>query len=124
MGKPDHSSVRGQPRTGFGLAIEPLGTAFVNLLKMVVIPLVAAVIFVGIGALGDLKKLGQLGAITLVLSAGVTGIAVLLGMGVMQLVLPLASVEGMLVAAAVVDRLVGGEGDSDGASNGTQTGVQ
>ena len=39
---------------GLAEGIEPIGTAFVSLLKMVVIPLVAAVIFVGVAALGDL----------------------------------------------------------------------
>jgi Na+/H+-dicarboxylate symporter len=58
------------------------------------------VIFVGVGALGDLKKLGQLGGITLLLFAAVTGIAVLLGMGVMQLVLPLASEEAARAVSA------------------------
>lgn len=77
--------------TGFAVGIEPVGTAFVNLLKMIVIPLVAAVIFVGVGSLGDLKRLGQLGAITMVIFAAVTGVSVLLGMGVMKVLLPLAS---------------------------------
>ncbi len=86
------ASISGSPfLTGLAIGIEPVGTAFVNLLKMVVIPLVVAVIFVGVGSLGDLKKLGQLGAITLFLFAGITVISVLLGMGVMQLLLPLAS---------------------------------
>jgi Na+/H+-dicarboxylate symporter len=84
--------------SGVAIGIEPLGTAFVNLLKMVVIPLVVAVIFVGVGSLGDLKKLGQLGVITMILFAFMTLAAVLLGMGVMKLILPLAS-EG--AAAAV-----------------------
>ena len=44
----------------FANAVEPLGTAFVNLLKMVVIPLVAAVVFVGVASLGDLRKLGRM----------------------------------------------------------------
>ncbi len=50
---------------GAAVGIEPIGTAFVNLLKMVVIPLVAAVIFVGVGAMGDLRRLGRLGLLTL-----------------------------------------------------------
>jgi Na+/H+-dicarboxylate symporter len=93
------ASVTGSPfLTGLAIGIEPLGTAFVNLLKMVVIPLVVAIIFVGVGSLGNLKKLGQLGIITMILFAFMTLAAVLLGMGVMQLLLPLAS-EG--AAAAV-----------------------
>jgi len=73
------------------VGIEPIGTAFVNLLKMVVIPLVAAVIFVGVGALGDLKRLGQIGVATLIFFAVTSALGVLIGMGMMQLMLPLAS---------------------------------
>ncbi len=77
--------------TNLAVGIEPIGTAFVNLLKMVVIPLVAAVIFVGVGSLGDLKQLGRLGLFTFLFFALTSAIGVLLGMGMMQLMLPLAS---------------------------------
>lgn len=71
--------------------VEPIGTAFVNLLKMVVIPLVTSVVFVGVGRLGDLKKLGRMGAATLGFFAATTVVSVLIGMGVMRLLLPYAS---------------------------------
>jgi Na+/H+-dicarboxylate symporter len=71
--------------------IEPIGQAFVDLLKMVVIPLVVVVIFVGVGTLGDLRRLGQLGGLTLLFFAATSAIGVLMGMGVMQVFLPLAS---------------------------------
>jgi Na+/H+-dicarboxylate symporter len=94
------ASITGSPLlTSISIGIEPIGTAFVNLLKMVVIPLVAAVIFVGVGSLGDLKRLGQLGAVTLLIFGVMTGVAVLLGMGVMKAILPLAS-EGAAQAVA------------------------
>ncbi len=71
--------------------VEPIGTAFVNLLKMVVIPLVTAVVFVGVAGLGDLRRLGRMGAVTLGFFAGTTVISVLLGMGIMRALLPFAS---------------------------------
>jgi len=77
--------------TSIAVGIEPVGTAFVNLLKMVVIPLVAAVIFVGVGAMGDLRRLGTMGAATLGFFAATSIVSILLGMGVMHLMLPLAS---------------------------------
>ncbi len=43
----------------------PLGTAFMNAIRMVVIPLVMAVIFTGVAGLGDPRKLGRLGGLTL-----------------------------------------------------------
>jgi Na+/H+-dicarboxylate symporter len=76
---------------GFATGIEPIGTAFVNLLKMVVIPLVASMIFVGVGTMGDLRKLGRLGASALLFFAATTVISVLLGMGIMKAFLPMAS---------------------------------
>lgn len=46
-------------------ATRPLGTAFVNLVQMVVLPLVVVTVFLGVGKLGDLRRLGKLGAFTL-----------------------------------------------------------
>ncbi|MGD8726499.1 MAG: dicarboxylate/amino acid:cation symporter [Gemmatimonadales bacterium] len=77
--------------TTIALGIEPIGTAFVDLLKMVVIPLVASVIFVGVGAMGDLRHLGKLGIGTIAFFAVTSVFSILLGMGTMQLMLPLAS---------------------------------
>jgi Na+/H+-dicarboxylate symporter len=76
---------------GVATAVEPLGDAFMNLLKMVVIPLVASVIFVGVARMGDLGKLSRLGAGTLIFFAVTTVISVMLGMGVTKALLPFAS---------------------------------
>ncbi len=43
----------------------PLGAVFMNAIRMVVIPLVMAVIFTGVAKLGDPRKLGRLGGMTL-----------------------------------------------------------
>lgn len=71
-------------------AVEPVGTAFVNLLKMVVVPLVATTLFVGVAGMGDLKRLGRVGTLALAFFAATTLIGVLVGMGVMRLLLPFA----------------------------------
>ena len=65
------------------IGVAPIGTAFVNLLRMVVIPLVAATLFVGVAGLGDLRKLGRLGLLTMLFFAGTTVVSILLGMGTM-----------------------------------------
>lgn len=46
-------------------AFRPVGTAFVNAIRMVVIPLVMVTVFSGVGRLGDLRKLGSLGSYSL-----------------------------------------------------------
>jgi Na+/H+-dicarboxylate symporter len=85
-------------------SVEPLGKAFVDILKMVVIPLVTAVVFVGVASLGDLRRLGRMGGLTLLLFAAMALIGVLVGMGVMRLMLPLTSeAAAQVVGSAVTD---------------------
>jgi proton glutamate symport protein len=47
------------------VALEPLGTVFIRLITMVVIPLVVASLFLGIASLGDVRRLGRIGGKTL-----------------------------------------------------------
>jgi Na+/H+-dicarboxylate symporter len=67
------------------LASAPLGTAFINAIRMVVIPLVMAVIFTGVANLGDPRKLGRLGGTTLAIFWVTVFPAILIGMGTMWL---------------------------------------
>ncbi len=86
------AAVTGNPiLVGLAASVEPLGKAFVDILKMVVIPLVTAVVFVGVASLGDLRRLGRMGGLTLLFFAAMALIGVLVGMGVMRLMLPLTS---------------------------------
>ncbi len=68
----------------------PLGTAFVNAIQMVVIPLVMAVIFVGIARLGDLRKAGRVGGTAMAFYWGTTVVAIVIGMVLMRAVLSVA----------------------------------
>jgi Na+/H+-dicarboxylate symporter len=63
--------------------VEPLGEAFINAIRMVVIPLVVAVIFTAVARLGDPRKLGRLGGYTLGFFWLSVLPAILLGMGSM-----------------------------------------
>ena len=42
--------------------VTPVGTIFINLIKMIIVPVVLASLIVGAAALGDIKKLGRVGA--------------------------------------------------------------
>jgi len=66
-------------------ASAPLGTAFLNAIRMVVIPLVMAVIFSGVAKLGDPRTLGRMGGMTLVFFWSTLIPAILIGMGAMRL---------------------------------------
>src|SRR5713101_3469330 len=72
--------------------LRPLGTLFLNLLSMVVIPLVATALFAGVAGLGDLRRVGRLGVRTLAFFWGTTLAAILIGFVVAALFLPLAPI--------------------------------
>ena len=61
----------------------PLGKLFINAIKMVVLPLVMAVIFSSIAKLGDPAKLGKIGGKTLAFYWITLIPAIIIGMGVM-----------------------------------------
>src|SRR2546429_8793608 len=69
--------------------LRPLGTLFLNLLSMVVIPLVATALFTGVAGLGDLRRVGRLGIRTLAFFWGMTLAAILIGLGGAAPLLPL-----------------------------------
>ena len=64
------------------IAIEPLGTVFIRLITMVVVPLVVASLFVGVASLGDARQLGRIGGKTLAYFALTTLIAATIGLAV------------------------------------------
>lgn len=68
--------------------VEPMGLAFIRLITMVVIPLVAASLFVGTASLGDLRKLGRIGGKTLGFFLATTAAAVVVGLVLSQLITP------------------------------------
>lgn len=65
------------------LASAPFGAAFMSAIRMVIIPLVMAVIFTGVANLGDPRKLGRLGGTTLAFFWASLVPAIVIGMGVM-----------------------------------------
>lgn len=71
--------------------LRPLGTLFLNLLSMVVIPLVATALFVGVAGLGSMKSVGRLGVRTLGFFLGTTLAAILIGFLLAALFLPLGA---------------------------------
>ncbi|MDB2437874.1 dicarboxylate/amino acid:cation symporter [Hellea sp.] len=61
----------------------PLGKLFINAVKMIVIPLVVSVIFASVARLGDIRKLGKIGGMTLAFYWVTLIPAIILGMAVM-----------------------------------------
>ncbi|MDB5420287.1 MAG: dicarboxylate/amino acid:cation symporter, partial [Brevundimonas sp.] len=66
----------------------PAGQIFLRLLFMLVIPLLFSALVVGVAEMGDLKSLGRAGIKTLLLTIIVSGIAVVIGLGMVNLFRP------------------------------------
>ena len=70
-----------------------LGDMFLDSLKMLVVPLIISSMIVGISGLGDIRKVGKTGFITLVYFMSTTGIAVGIGLVMVNILEPGMSVE-------------------------------
>jgi proton glutamate symport protein len=69
-------------------SVEWIGRLFLALIKMVVVPLVFCSLIVGVASLGDFRKLGRLGGRTLVFFLITTVVALLIGVGLANLIQP------------------------------------
>ena len=72
--------------------VAPLGTLFINAIRMVVIPLVVTTIFVGVARLGSPRALGKLGGSAFGFFWGTTLPAIVIGMGFMTIVMAIRPV--------------------------------
>lgn len=59
--------------------LQPLGTIFLNLIKMIVVPIIVSTLIVGVAGTGDMKQLGRLGGKTLIYFEIITTIAIVIG---------------------------------------------
>ena len=72
--------VAGMVAPDMGSTFKPLGQLFINLIRMVVVPLVLCTIVAGSASVGDINKLGRVASKTLIYYFGTTAIAVVLGL--------------------------------------------
>ncbi len=79
------------PETAVSLGV--IGKLFLNALKMLIIPLIFAAVISGITALGDIRKLGRIGGITVSYYLITTGIAVFIGLIVVNFFQPGAGID-------------------------------
>ncbi len=87
----------------------PVGQIFLRLLFMLVLPLLFSALVVGVAEMGDMKLLGRAGGRTLVMTVMVSGIAVLIGLVMVNLFRP-----GDGIDPALAQRLL--EQSADGAA--------
>jgi aerobic C4-dicarboxylate transport protein len=81
-------------------AMKPLGDGFIKLIRMIIAPIIFCTVVVGIGNVGDLKKLGRIGIKALLYFETVTTMALLIGLVVVTVLKPGA---GVNATAATLD---------------------
>ena len=80
--------------------IKPFGTIFINLLKLIAVPLILASLIKGISDLKDISKIKKMGARTIVIYVLTTVVAIIIGLGIVNVVKP---GEGM--SADTIDKI-------------------
>ncbi len=79
---------------------EPIGTIFLNLLLMIVVPLVFSSLVVGVSGIGDVRKLGRIGLKSFAYCLVISAISVIIGLGLANTIQP-----GKRIDPAVAERM-------------------
>ena len=80
--------VLGYVKPAWGVELKPLGDAFVNLVTMLIGPIIFTTVVVGLAGMGDLKKVGRVGAKALFYFEIVTTLALVIGLVVSNVFRP------------------------------------
>ncbi len=83
-----------------GEAMKPLGDGFVKLVKMMIAPIIFCSVVVGIAGMEDMKKVGRTGGLALLYFEGVSTLALIVGLVMVNVVRPGA---GMNIDPARLD---------------------
>ncbi len=83
-----------------GVAMKPLGDAFIKLVRMVIAPIIFCTVVAGVAGVGDMKAVGKAGGLALVYFEIVSTLALVIGLIVVNVVKPGA---GMNVDPAALD---------------------
>jgi len=82
--------------------LKPLGTLFINAIKMLIVPLVFFSLIVGITSMKDTQKMGRIGLKAIVLYMGTTSVAISIGLGLAAIFMPGA---GLNMVASATDTI-------------------
>lgn len=68
--------------------MQPLGKGFINLIKMIIAPLIFCTVVTGIAGMQNLKAVGKTGGIALIYFTGITSLALVIGLVVVNIIQP------------------------------------
>ncbi|ARV14225.1 dicarboxylate/amino acid:cation symporter [Polaribacter sp. SA4-12] len=102
--------------------IKPFGTIFINLLKLIAVPLILASLIKGISDLKDISKIKKMGFRTMVIYMLTTLVAIVIGLGIVNVVKPGAGMSADTIekikikyetSSGVVDKLAKASAQND-----------
>jgi aerobic C4-dicarboxylate transport protein len=93
-----------------GVAMKPLGDAFIKLVRMMIAPIVFCTVVAGVAGVGDMKSVGKAGGLALLYFEVVTTLALIIGLVVVNTIKPGVgmNVDPATLDSAAVKELVGG----------------
>ncbi|MEO5957945.1 MAG: dicarboxylate/amino acid:cation symporter, partial [Opitutaceae bacterium] len=68
--------------------IQPIGRLFIRIIFMIVLPLIFSAIVLGVAEMGDVRKLGRVGAKSLFFTLLLSGTSVMVGLGIVNVLAP------------------------------------
>lgn len=98
---------------------EPIGQVFLRLLLMTVVPLVFASVVLGVAGIGDVRRLGRTGGLTLLLFVTSTALSVVVGLAIVHVVQP-----GSGIDAATREQLLASYRNQASGMQATGVGMQ
>ena len=90
-----------------GIAMQPLGKYFIDIIKLFINPIILVTIVTGICGMGDLKKVGKVGGKALIYFEVVTTIALIIGLVVGHFIQPGANVNTSSVIKGDISKYSG-----------------
>ena len=92
-----------------GKALKPLGTGFVNLIKMMISPVIFCTIVLGVGSIRQAAKVGKVGGLALLYFVTMSTVALIIGLVVGNILQPGAGLQLTDAAKAAGEKAASGE---------------
>ena len=86
--------------------LQPLGTIFINMIKMIVVPIIVSTLIVGVAGTGDLKQLGKLGGKTMIYFQVVSLVAIVIGLSAANIFKPGVGIDMSTLEKGDIDSYV------------------
>ncbi|WP_391205934.1 cation:dicarboxylate symporter family transporter [Psychrobacillus sp. L4] len=86
--------------------LQPIGTIFINMIKMIVVPIIISTLILGVAGTGSIKQLGKLGGKTLIYFEIVTTIAIVVGLLAANIFHPGAGLDMSTLSKGDIDQYV------------------